>query len=506
MVTPIILNPLFERDEGLKELGGTTYLARLTANGQGLLNPRELANQICELSALRTITSAVNSPDVTIDDVSAAFEEVIAKRASLGKGLSLIKTADWERPAPPRRSAWGTWLPYGKTTLLTGDGGVGKSLLTQQLMNALALGLPFLGMETKEAPALYITAEDDADELWRRQEAINRTFSVSMGRVAQTLHLASLDGEADTALAHFDEDAGRLIVTPRWAALQAQVRRLGIRYVGLDNATDLLASGHNNAHAVAAFVNLLTGLAIEIDGIVLLLHHPNKAGDDWSGSQAWHNKVRSRLIIKRPGGDDPDARTIENPKANYSAAGSVIEFRWNEGSFIRNVDLSEDRRMELSETIAATGANSAFLACLRQRSAEGEGRGVGPTPGPNYAPSQFANMPQAKGYDKQALTRAMERLFATGQIVTETYRNKSKGRDVTIICEASGSSPNVSPNASRTHFPNFPELPPNAPRTDPAHSPSPTGRDSAALEAAAQPSLPDAPRRAPRGEHESMAL
>src|SRR5690606_1568092 len=53
VVTPVTLRPYFESDEELRELGGLTYLARLTADGQGLLAPRELAEQIYDLALLR---------------------------------------------------------------------------------------------------------------------------------------------------------------------------------------------------------------------------------------------------------------------------------------------------------------------------------------------------------------------------------------------------------------------------------------------------------------------
>jgi replicative DNA helicase len=57
VVTPVTLRPYFESDEGLKELGGLAYLARLTADGQGLLAPRELAEQIYDLALLRELVS-----------------------------------------------------------------------------------------------------------------------------------------------------------------------------------------------------------------------------------------------------------------------------------------------------------------------------------------------------------------------------------------------------------------------------------------------------------------
>lgn len=57
VVTPVTLKPYFEADEALAELGGTAYLAQLTADGQGLLAPRQLAQQIYDLALLRELVS-----------------------------------------------------------------------------------------------------------------------------------------------------------------------------------------------------------------------------------------------------------------------------------------------------------------------------------------------------------------------------------------------------------------------------------------------------------------
>ena len=57
VATPVTLKPYFESDEALKQLGGVTYLAQLTADGQGLLHPRELAEQIYDLALLRQLVS-----------------------------------------------------------------------------------------------------------------------------------------------------------------------------------------------------------------------------------------------------------------------------------------------------------------------------------------------------------------------------------------------------------------------------------------------------------------
>jgi replicative DNA helicase len=74
VVTPVTLRPYFEADEALKELGGVTYLARLTADGQGLLAPRELAEQIYDLALLRELVSVGRNLVSSAMDTSESVE------------------------------------------------------------------------------------------------------------------------------------------------------------------------------------------------------------------------------------------------------------------------------------------------------------------------------------------------------------------------------------------------------------------------------------------------
>ena len=74
VVTPVTLKPYFEADEGLKDLGGTTYLARLTADGQGLLAPRELAEQIYDLALLRELVAVGRELVTNALDTSESVE------------------------------------------------------------------------------------------------------------------------------------------------------------------------------------------------------------------------------------------------------------------------------------------------------------------------------------------------------------------------------------------------------------------------------------------------
>jgi RecA-family ATPase len=368
--------------------------------------------------------------------------------------------------------------PMAEVTLFTGPGSGGKSLLGQQLctVSAAAIGTlgsvgSCLGLAVKAGPAIYATCEDTGEHLHFRQERLCEALGVDMASLAGKLHLVSLRGELDNALEGKDEN-GDYAPSAAYHRLAATIRATGARIAVLDNVAHLFAGNENDRHDVTRFVNLLNRLARDTGAAIILIGHPNKSGDTYSGSTAWLNAVRSQVWIDTPRDSDGsvldhDARVLTIGKANYAPKGDGIAFRWHQWAFVRDDDLPQDTRDEIAEIVKANGENGAFLACLRARTEQGDGRGVGPSPGPSYAPTQFEGMPQAKGYKKAVLKRAMDRLYECGRIKSETFYNKSKGREVTIIVEVPEPSPNALPNASRTLIPNAPEVRPNTPR---AHS------------------------------------
>ena len=70
------------------------------------------------------------------------------------------------------------WIPARCVTLLHGFGGVGKSLLAQQIGTAAALQREFLGSVADACPVLAWWGEDEHDEIWRRQESINAALGL----------------------------------------------------------------------------------------------------------------------------------------------------------------------------------------------------------------------------------------------------------------------------------------------------------------------------------------
>lgn len=366
--------------------------------------------------------------------------------------LPLIDIAAWQGDPPRRESAWGDWLPLRQTTMLTGAGGVGKSLLEQALCTHIALGLPFLGMETRQTNTLYVTCEDDANELWRRQAAICAAIGVPLSDVLGKLFLSSLCGAEKTALAEPDEN-GTLAGTARWRQLRSTVNVHQIGLFAFDNATDAMAGDHNDVHEVAAFVNMLTGLAIQMNGVAMIIHHPNKAGEDWLGSVAWHNKVRSRLIVKDGDNeDDPDERVIVNPKANYGPKGGKIAFRWYRGSFVRDEDLPPDYAAEMTANIRASAENKRFLECLAKATEEKRAVSVSPSAA-NYAPRVFAKMTIGKGISEGGFAGAMERLLHLNTIANNqpVYRRDNRTWATGIGLVEGAQNPAQTPAQSDAH-------------------------------------------------------
>ena len=105
--SPVTLKPYFEGNEHLEQLGGTTYLARLTADGHGLLAARQLAEQIYDLALLRELvtvgrtlvsdaldTSETVEPLKQIETAEAALYDVGVEEWAL-MSLAGHGAADW---------------------------------------------------------------------------------------------------------------------------------------------------------------------------------------------------------------------------------------------------------------------------------------------------------------------------------------------------------------------------------------------------------------------------
>jgi RecA-family ATPase len=145
---------------------------------------------------------------------------------------------------------------------LGGDGEVGKSTAALQLSVAGAAGKQWFGMTPKPGPVVFLCAEDDADELQRRIEAIAENYGVGLADLGE-LHLIPLAGK-DAVLATASKP-GVIAATAVFCGLEAIVKRVKPRLVVLDVLADLFAGNEVNRSEARQFIGLLPGMAIDND-------------------------------------------------------------------------------------------------------------------------------------------------------------------------------------------------------------------------------------------------
>jgi RecA-family ATPase len=123
---------------------------------------------------------------------------------------------------------------------------------------------------------------------------------------------------------------------------------------------------------VTRFCNLLNRLADETGAAIVLIGHPNKSGDNYSGSTAWLNAVRSQITIdseRNAEGTvlDPGARVLR-VRTNYARNGEALRFRWHRWAYVLENALPADTRAKLAETSRRTGrtqrSSPAFVSAI----------------------------------------------------------------------------------------------------------------------------------------------
>lgn len=318
------------------------------------------------------------------------------------------------------------YIPARTVTILNGDGGIGKSLIALQLAIATARGTNWLGQSTRSGRTIFISAEDDHDELHRRLCDIRRAQDFSLAEL-DNLFLCSLAGE-DALLSSPEANRQTLRETELFRRIEAWIAEHRPKLIVLDTLADLFGGDEINRAQARQFIGQLRGLCLSYDTTVLLLAHPSlsgiASGSGSSGSTAWNNSVRSRLYLRRPKGEDrahadPDAREIEVMKANYGRAGIVLKLRWQNGVFV-----PEDGSTAFDRQALNAKADRVFAKLLR--SFYEDRRRVNSSGGNTYAPTVFAKHPDAEGVTKTGFRFAMERAFADGKARLEVDGPKSR--------------------------------------------------------------------------------
>jgi RecA-family ATPase len=330
---------------------------------------------------------------------------------------------------PPARIWWiQDWLgPW--PTHVAGSGGAGKTKLWQTIGTALATGQDYLAPCAAGLRVLMWLCEDDRDEIWRTQHAINRHFGLTMAELNR-LHVVSRRGLDNTL---FALQLGVPIFTGVFEELRQQVNDLRADVMVLDNIAQIYGGNASDQHQVTKFVNATAGLVQgRLFCPVLLGHVSRGPNSEFSGSAAWENASRMRWYL---GAKLPDQTSVEDdekrqPDVVYLARRKINygEKDWRRLKYRDGVFVPEGSdaprfdaayRSDLAETLVLKGFDKLKSAGIQAT----DGRTSA-----DYLPKQLIAKQFNEGHTKRELTAAMDRLIARGILsrgVVGTYANRA---------------------------------------------------------------------------------
>lgn len=256
------------------------------------------------------------------------------------------------------------WIPQEEVALLSGHGGSGKSYVALSIAVHVALGHPFGPLQTTRANVLFYSAEDGARVLRLRLAKLCRQLGIEPATLVGKLILLDAS-DIDPALFR----KAQLPTLNRLAALAAE-HNAGL--VVIDNASDAFDGDEIRRAEVRGFIRCLRSHLARPGRAVLLLAHINKVSatggksagtEDYSGSTAWHNSVRSRMSLNP---EDDDFLTIDHKKANHGPRANPVRLQWREGApMVVTVDYR-------AEAARKDNHKAALVACVRKIESRGD--------------------------------------------------------------------------------------------------------------------------------------
>lgn len=362
--------------------------------------------------------------------------------AILATDVPVRKPMDWSALAeqtPPMR-VWriSHWLTSGPT-LLAGRGGIGKTLIAQTIATALALGKRFLDDVHSAETVLFWACEDDHDELWRRQVAINKYFEVEMADLEGKLIIEPRLGLDNTL---FATSYGAPAWTGLRSELSAQIKDYGASVLFLDNIGQTFGGKENDRHHVTTFCNGLAGLGDESTSIVLM-GHPAKATDsEFSGSTAWENAVRMRWLMgsalpeqeESEEETDPNIRYLCKRKTNYTVK-DWIKLQYKDGVFGPTQQHDGHFKERYGSANRNQDADNCILFALERFKETGMRTTDGRT-SPDYLPKKMIEAKLASDYSKKELADSLMRLRMAGKVgegIIGKYENRTVKRGLVAL-------------------------------------------------------------------------
>ncbi|MDE2056393.1 MAG: AAA family ATPase [Betaproteobacteria bacterium] len=333
--------------EGSRNVALTKYLGGIIGQGKDYQESlslaiswnASLADPLDEVEVTRTHqsiwkTHQKNHPVVT------NLNLVSTHITSVNRQFSLVAASDLlASPPPPRKWLINDFLPKKIVAAIIAAGGTGKSFLAMHIAVALAAGNSLFCkfIINTASKVVFISGEDDSEELQRRIHAVTRGLPTNLiESIKNNIHFIDLADSLE--LFTCKPISGEVSMTDVPVNLVKTIKeKLGdeVDLVIVDPVSRFRGGEENSAGDTTRFVQALQYIRDHLNASVLTLHHVNKGAksngatqNNARGSSAFIDGVRlvyelntisEDEIKKQYGASDiiPKLVTLSCVKSNY---------------------------------------------------------------------------------------------------------------------------------------------------------------------------------------------
>ena len=234
-------------------------------------------------------------------------------------------------------------------TLIYGPGGIGKSIIALNLMNALHTGHDVAGLKAHQGNVLYLDWETSEKQTWWRNREILEAHGEDIGNWPDPDNPES----GRTKMMFYRFMAGPLVNDVKY--LQRMIRELGIRTVCIDSAGPACGGEPENAGATLKFFKALRQIGDSespLQSIILahVTHEGRKSGKSSPfGSVYWINIPRNVFELQssqRDGANHSDF-ALHHRKSNTGPIREAIGMRltWHQGCTVEYLDIQANAEL-----------------------------------------------------------------------------------------------------------------------------------------------------------------
>jgi archaellum biogenesis ATPase FlaH len=236
-----------------------------------------------------------------------------------GGAISLAKIRTFSSIDPePLRWLWRGRIPLGKLTVIAGDPGLGKSLLTIDIAARVSTGAVFPdGSPCEVGSVILLSAEDDAADTIRPRLDAAGAY-ISRVHLLDSVRNVTGDGKSVETSFNLERDTD---------ALEDAIRQTGARLIVIDPISAYLGGtdSHNNS-AVRGLLSPLAGLAGNYKVAVVAVTHLRKSAGAAihriAESLAFSAAARAAWGVA-PDPDDQSRQLFAPIKQNLGRAGGL---------------------------------------------------------------------------------------------------------------------------------------------------------------------------------------